>query len=163
MATRSKKLLYQIIHHPNPILRYKCEERIPDKDRQKIAERMIAIMIENNGVGLAAPQIGQVFDMFVMQTQKDKFFLPCYQPSIIYASKELSTQMEGCLSIPGVQRLVERPRRIVVAYTGWSGKRIEGWLEDLDAHIFQHELDHLQGKLIIDHPEVKIDEEEDDL
>jgi len=160
---RSKKTL-PIVEYPNDALRAKCTLTLPDtKYRRKIIEELFATMIKNGGVGLASPQVGYYFDLFVMQTQKDKFFQACYQPSIIYASKETSTEMEGCLSIPGVSRLVERPKKIVVSHLdGWTGNKVEGWLTDLDAHIFQHELDHLSGRLIIDHPEVKIDEEEYD-
>jgi peptide deformylase len=95
------------------------------------------------GVGLAANQVGDTRRWFVSQT-----FKTVINPEILEKSEETETQEEGCLSKPGYRRMVKRPAVIRVRWTSGKGTEINRQLKGLPARIFQHELDHLDGKNI---------------
>lgn len=108
---------------------------------------MFAIMYNNNGVGLAAPQIGLSIAMFVMDPMITDGKRVVINPSITHFSNEQISMIEGCLSIPDVSLPVTRPKSIIVKYQDLSGKIIEEELSGYPARIFQHEIDHLNGIL----------------
>lgn len=114
---------------------------------------MKRIMREANGVGLSANQIGLPYQLFVAQTydaQGTQKFYAIFNPRIEKYSPESVTHEEGCLSIPGLYGNVPRARSVVLAGYDKSGKivKIKAW--GLLARIFQHETDHLNGKLFVD-------------
>jgi peptide deformylase len=148
---------YDIITHPNPILRRKAKKvKVFDKDFQELIEDMFVIMREAPGVGLAAPQIGISQKVVVVEyadPEKDEEKPKAYvlvNPEIIYHSDETTEDLEGCLSVPGLVGRVERWDAVTVKAQNRFGKSVkikaEGWL----ARIFQHEMDHLDGVLYID-------------
>ncbi len=144
-----------IIQFPEPILREKAApvERI-DAETLRLLDDMLETMREAPGVGLAAPQIGVSRRMFVMDPARDKeapaphFII---NPEILESSGEMRLYEEGCLSMPGIYADVERPSRILMRYTNRDGERREEWFEGHAATIAQHETDHLDGVLFIDH------------
>lgn len=133
----------------NPILRQKAKpvRQITKAERQLIDD-LLETMDAHEGVGLAAPQVGILQRIFVARWEGETFVL--VNPEIEWRSKETVAGMEGCLSIPGVQGKVVRHEKIRVRALNADGNPIvlqpEGWL----ARIFQHEIDHLDGILILD-------------
>lgn len=113
-----------------------------DGDPKELISAMIKIMIENNGIGLAGPQVGVLKRVFVMG-QGEKFFA-CINPEILSAEGE-ERGLEGCLSFPDLWMHVKRNKSVKVKYQMMSGEWLENTLEGLAARVFQHELDHLNG------------------
>lgn len=119
--------------------------------RQEVADlvtRMRKTMEEANGIGLAANQVGLDFRMFVAKWD-DKFYA-VFNPSIENPSREKEIIEEGCLSVPGQYGEVKRPAGITLVGQGATGKKLKIKAWDMLARIFQHEVDHLNGKLYID-------------
>lgn len=142
--------MYQqwIEKYPSAILRKKCERLDSPFEIRSFASYMIEMMYSNNGVGLAAPQVGSDLRLFVMIIDSQP--IACYQPRIMRASKKHSNHLEECLSMPGVQVSVSRPRQIDVEFfDGLVDRKMK--LSHLEARVFQHELDHLNGILITDY------------
>jgi len=122
---------------------------------QKFIDIMIESMIENNGIGLAAPQVGDERRIFVCSVDGSEP-LVFINPELIETSLETTVYEEGCLSLPGIYADVERPERIIVQ--GWNrkGRPFKVEADDLLATCIQHELDHLNGVLFVDYlPERK--------
>jgi peptide deformylase len=115
---------------------------------------MLETMYEASGIGLAATQIGVaqrvvVMDLGQREGEKEpRFFV---NPEVVWASEETAPYEEGCLSVPEYYDAVERPVRVRVRYLDYDGKAVEEEAEGLFAVCFQHELDHLNGVLFIDH------------
>ncbi len=140
---------------PDPILREvsKPVEHI-DEALQKLADDMLETMYHAQGVGLAAIQIGIPLRMLVIDvSQNDEQKNPqvIINPKILWLSEERNVHKEGCLSIPEYFAEVERPKRLRVRYQNREGKQTEMEADDLLATCLQHEIDHLNGRLFIDH------------
>ena len=121
---------------------------------RKLAEDMADSMYEAEGIGLAAVQIGVPKRVIVMDLdQKDgkKDWRVFINPKITWASEEMATFEEGCLSVPDIWDDVERPARIKAEYLDLDGKKIEMEADGMLATCLQHEMDHLEGILFIDH------------
>jgi peptide deformylase len=114
---------------------------------QKLAVSMIGFMVDNNGIGLAAPQVGISKRLFVMKS--DDFqdtFKYFFNPSVLESSKETNIDIEGCLSFPGKFLEVERPNWIKIEYYDYLGNKFaDEELSGYTARCFLHELDHLDG------------------
>lgn len=119
------------------------------KEIRELIKKMRKAMEEANGVGLAANQIG--LDMKVFVAQVERKFYAVFNPEITSVSKEMELSTEGCLSVPEIMGEVPRHYRVTLAGLDKSGKKttIKAW--GLLARVFQHEVDHLDGKLFIDH------------
>ncbi len=133
----------------NPVLRQKAQPvKKVTKAEQKLIDDMLETMAEYEGVGLAAPQVAVPLRIFVAQWEGETYAL--FNPLIEWHSEEMVKGMEGCLSIPRVQAEVNRHLKIRVRALDRNGNPVvlepEGWL----ARIFQHEIDHLDGILILD-------------
>jgi peptide deformylase len=113
-------------------------------------ERMGQLMSDALGVGLAATQVGVLHRVLVYRTDPDEPLTALVNPVIEWRSEELAAAEEGCLSIPGVHVEVERPARIRVRARDVSGGELEIGAEGLEARVIQHEVDHLDGILILD-------------
>jgi peptide deformylase len=122
--------------------------KIDKKEIAEIIKKMRQAMTEHNGVGLAANQLGLPWRMFIARDE-NKFYV-IFNPKIIKKSREVAKLEEGCLSVPGEERLVPRPEKIVLAGMDRGGKKIKISAWGLLGRIFQHEIDHLNGLLIID-------------
>lgn len=119
---------------------------------QKLARDMISAMKKYVGVGLAAPQVGKSFRLAVLyHPQIHPEPLTLINPVILSRTDELATLEEGCLSLPDLNVPVTRPRAICVRYMDLKGRTIEREFLDTLARIVQHECDHLEGKMIVDH------------
>ena len=140
---------------PDPRLRLKSApvDKIDDEVR-RLADDMLETMYDAPGVGLAAIQIGEPRRLVTIDTaKKDEERRPIVlvNPEIVWTSEETSTYEEGCLSIPEYYEEVERPARVKVRYTDLDGQAVEVEAEGLLATVVQHEIDHLDGVLFIDH------------
>jgi peptide deformylase len=145
--------LLRIRLHPDAVLRRPCEPATGDV--AALAREMLATMYAAPGRGLAAPQVGRSLRLFVMDASW-KEGLPdprvFVNPELAWASGETDVAEEACLSIPGRPRLVRRPVACALRFDGPAGRREERF-EGAAARCAQHELDHLDGRLILDHPE----------
>jgi peptide deformylase len=140
---------------PDPVLRAKSEEieRVDD-DLRKLADDMLETMYDAPGIGLAAIQLGIARRMLVIDCSKeeeDKAPMVFINPSIVDSSDERATYEEGCLSIPDYYAEVERPAEITVDYVDRDGKEQQISADGLLSTCLQHEIDHLNGVLFIDH------------
>ena len=125
-----------------------------DAEIRKLVEDMTDSMYAADGIGLAAIQIGVAKRLIVMDLdQKDgkKNWRVFINPKITWASEEMATFEEGCLSVPEIWDDVERPARIKAEYLDLDGKKVEIEADGMLATCLQHEMDHLQGVLFIDH------------
>jgi peptide deformylase len=144
-----------IITIPDPVLRKKAAsvERV-DAALLKLAENMLATMYDAPGIGLAAPQVGILRRLIVMDPSRDeepKQPLIMVNPVILERGSEMRTHEEGCLSIPDVTAELERPALTRVGYVDVEGKAQERTLEGIWSTLVQHEIDHLNGVLFIDY------------
>jgi peptide deformylase len=113
-------------------------------------ERMGELMHDALGIGLAATQLGVLHRVLVYRAYSDDPLTALVNPAIEWADEELETLEEGCLSLPGVHVEVERPARVRVRARDAEGKEILVEAEGLEARVIQHEIDHLDGILILD-------------
>lgn len=139
----------QLIQLPDEILKQKCKDIEYSEDLRKAADKMLNIMLMNNGIGLAANQANLDIRMFVMKTPKMKRPKTFINPVITYGCVPYKEE-EGCLSCPNVRKIVERNRYVLIEYTDYEGKKIKEHLRDLEARCAQHEIDHLNGICITD-------------
>jgi len=148
--------LRPILIHPDPRLKAMCKPvtAITD-DIHRLADDMLQTMYDAPGIGLAAPQVGQLIRVMVMDCVKDETAAPrpmvLINPEIVWSSTERSTYEEGCLSIPEHYAEVERPAEVEVRWTGLDGAEVQERFAGLWATCVQHEIDHLNGRLFIDH------------
>jgi peptide deformylase len=139
--------------YPDPALRVAATVISEvDDDVRGLVERMADIMRRSHGVGLAAPQIGVLRRVFVYRTGADDPVRALINPELSVRSDETETDTEGCLSLLGgeVTVPVERHERVVARGLDEAGDPVEVEAEGLEARVIQHELDHLDGVLIID-------------
>ena len=145
----------KILLYPDPLLLLKSAKiNIFDKNLVNLSKDLIDTMYDADGVGLAAPQIGinkRIFVMDCSRENEEKDFTVVINPEIEHASEELGSYKEGCLSIPGITEEISRPKVIKVLYQDINGVLHRNTYDDLWSICFQHELDHLNGKLFIDH------------
>ena len=147
--------LLPILVAPHPTLKLRCRPVGPaDADAVRdLVPRMFAAMYHAPGIGLAAPQVGTALRLAIVDLAPNDKCTPhvLLNPEIVAASTELATREEGCLSLPQMFAEVTRPARVKVRYHDLTGakKEIEG--DGLLAACLQHELDHLNGVLFVDH------------
>ena len=145
----------KIIIAPDPRLLQVSEPiTVINNEVKDLLEDMIETMYKSNGIGLAAPQVGVLKRLVVMDcseqnTQKKP--LKFINPEILSLSSEKSEFEEGCLSLPTQYAKVERPSNIEVKYEDENGKKIKKNFSGIEATCLQHEIDHLDGKLFVDH------------
>ena len=143
----------KIVHYPDIFLREPTREiNIPiSPEDQVIIDEMIATMYKNNGIGLAANQVGYARRMFVMDTSNEKNSPKVFiNPVIEKRAKEKITEEEGCLSCPNQFADVRRPLYVGLTWICRHGKKQYKTFYHLPARVVQHEMDHLDGKLCID-------------
>ena len=141
----------EIKKYGDPVLRKKCrevEKTDITPEIQRLIEDMKETMEKNEGVGLAHPQIGGLKRIIIVQTEKGP--LGFINPRIVKKTKETEIMEEGCLSLPGVFLKIKRRKGVEIKALDKEGGEVQIKTEGLAARIFQHEIDHLNGVLIID-------------
>ncbi len=164
-----------VIELGNPILRREAEavsinsdlptSPLLDSQIQTLIDQLLLTVQQTNGVGIAAPQVGESVRLFIVASHPNPRYpnapemepTPMLNPRIIAHSVESEKGWEGCLSVPGIRGLVPRYTTIQVEYTGRDGKLYQQTLTDFVARIFQHELDHLDGIIFLDRVETTQD------
>lgn len=144
-----------ILTVPDPVLKQvsKPVTRVTDETR-RLMDDMLETMYAAPGIGLAAIQVGVPERVIVMDLAKEgephepRYFV---NPEILETVEETQTYEEGCLSVPDYFDDVERPVRVRLRYLDYKGDQVEEWAEGMYAVCIQHEMDHLQGTLFIDH------------
>jgi peptide deformylase len=142
----------QIFIYPHPSLRTKGQPVDPaDENVHAVARRMLQLMHEADGVGLAAPQVGLAWRLFVTNGRdfdpEDRVFI---NPQLTPGRGEMVTEEEGCLSLPGIHVQVRRADHVDITAHGLDGRPFSMSADGFLTRIWQHENDHLDGILIID-------------
>jgi peptide deformylase len=150
MPVDAKRL--KIVTYPASVLRVRATPiKAITPEIKAVAARMLDLMHDAPGVGLAAPQVGLSWRMFVAcasrDAKDDQVFI---NPVLSDPSRDLEEYEEGCLSIPGVTAAIRRPKAITISALDLDGKPVRMTSEELAARVWQHETDHLDGVLIID-------------
>lgn len=148
--------LKPILIHPDPRLKKVCDPVSEfDKELAQVADDMLETMYDAPGIGLAAPQIGLLKRLLVMDCAKEAEGTPepmvLVNPAVTWESDDKNVYEEGCLSIPGQYAEVERPKMVRVSWQDVEGKSHEQEFDALWATCVQHEIDHLDGVLFIDY------------
>ncbi len=144
-----EKKKIDIVKIGSPILRKKARPvDVISSETDDIVNTMFKIMEEHNGIGLAAPQIG--VDLKIITVGLEDFRISLINPVIVATSKEFDEMEEGCLSIPDITLNIKRPQVVLInGYTS-RGDRVSMEVDGLIARVIQHEIDHLDGILIVD-------------
>jgi peptide deformylase len=147
---RRRVALAQIRQYPDAALKLTARpvEEF-DEDLRRLAERMKQLMVDANGIGLAATQVGVLQRLFVFQVDEDEV-VALANPEIVERSEVTTVEDEGCLSIQGVLLPVERATKIAIAGLDETGAEVRYELEEPYSRVAQHETDHLDGLLILD-------------
>jgi peptide deformylase len=147
--------LREILTVPNPVLKQVSQPvAAVDDDLRALMDDMLETMYAAPGIGLAAVQIGEPKRVIVMDLAREgedkapRYFV---NPEILWASDETAPYEEGCLSVPEYFDEVERPAKVKLRYLNYQGETVEEDAEGLFAVCIQHEMDHLEGVLFIDH------------
>ncbi len=146
-------MILPILTYPNDILRKPTEPvSFPlSSEMKKLTKDMIETVRKADGIGLAAPQVGKSVKLIVVNLEKSEIPLfPLYNPKVVSKGGKKIEIEEGCLSIPGVFGMVKRPKKVTIEAQNMKGETItftdEGWV----SRVCQHEIDHINGILIID-------------
>ena len=151
----------------NPILRQIASAiaNVRDPDVQNLIEQLMSSLTESNGVGIAAPQLGRSLRIIIVASRPNPRYphAPYMEPVVMMNpylrshSEEAIKDWEGCLSIPGIRGLVPRYKSIEVEYTSCDGRLTQRTFSDFIARVFQHEYDHLAGKVFLDRVESSLE------
>ena len=124
------------------------------KDRQELSDELFETMNKYGGIGLSANQVGLPYNVFVMGGHpqiENGLKMTCFNPMIVTASEEVVAMKEGCLTFPFVWLTISRPRKVVVKYNDEKGDLQEGHLDGMISRIFQHEYDHMLGRVFTEY------------
>ena len=144
--------LYKLLENDNPILKVPLLGLSEDLDRETLTENLVETMREYKGIGLSASQCAVMERVFVMYSDiKEQKIMACYDPHILEYSEETVLMDEGCLTYPGIWLKVRRPISIKAEWEDTKGTKGEYELFGFEARIFQHEYDHMEGRVFIDH------------
>lgn len=141
-----------VVHYGNPILKKKCKLVTNFSDLDGLINDMFDTMYEENGIGLAANQIDvdlQLFVVDISDIDEEGESIHVFANAEIIESEGESWMNEGCLSVPDVRLDVKRPNKIILKYQDRNGKKFTNEFDELLARVIQHEVDHLNGNLII--------------
>jgi peptide deformylase len=141
----------ELVYYPDPVLKEACDP-VEDPDRwSDLIERMETLLYEHRGIGLAAPQIGESVQIFLLRLDPEEKVHETYINPEIHETRNPETIPEGCLSFPDVTVEIERGTTVNFSATTPGGKEVERTLEGLQAQCVQHEVDHLRGRTLVDH------------
>ncbi len=161
--------ILEIVKHPSPILTAPCKEvTVFDKKLAVLLDDMYETMFENDGIGIAAPQVGHSIRVAIVDFDEEQDIIEMINP-VVVATAGSEVEVEGCLSFPGLFGEVERPFQVKIEAQERDGKLYELEAEGYEARAILHEIDHLNGILfdkkiqrIVDPSEFENDDEEED-
>jgi peptide deformylase len=146
-------MILPILTYPNDVLRNPTQPvKFPlSPEIKKLTKDMVDTVRQADGIGLAAPQVGKSVKLIIINLEKNNVpLMALYNPKIVGKSLKKTEIEEGCLSIPGVFGTVKRPKKVTIQAQNADGQVVkisdDGWI----ARVAQHEIDHINGKLIID-------------
>jgi peptide deformylase len=152
-----------ILQLGNPQLRQVAQpiSNVADAAVQTLIDRLLTLVQDSNGVGIAAPQIGEPLRLIIVASRPNPRYpyaptmepLAMINPQILHQSEQRAKGWEGCLSVPGIRGLVPRAIELEVEYTTRHGQVEQQTFTDFVARIIQHELDHLDGNIFLDRVE----------
>jgi len=149
--TRRRFALAQIRQYPDAALKMEARHvELFDEQLAKPVERMKKLMVDANGIGLAATQVGVLQRLFVFQAEPEEDPAAVVNPELVDVSDETEVGDEGCLSIQGITVPVERALRVTVVGKDEHGNDVRYELDGYEARCVQHEADHLNGVLMLD-------------
>jgi len=158
---------FELLQLGHPLLRLQAKpiDNVHDPDIQQLIGDLLQFIEEVGGMGIAAPQVDVSLQLFIMASKPNARYpqapimpqIVVINPEIIASTTEQDKGWEGCLSVPGLRGLVSRSNRIRVRYLTWEGDQVETEYDGFIARIFQHEFDHLQGKLFTDRVDSNLD------
>ena len=158
--------ILDILTVPHPLLAKKCRPVEPDEfgpELKKFISDLAETMYAAPGVGLAAPQVGNLRRIIVADPGNSKKeeddsgkptkprFVAMINPMVVEASKDRMTYEEGCLSVPEFYTDILRPRRALIRWLDEDGRPQQQWFENYDAIVIQHEMDHLEGRVFVEY------------
>lgn len=147
--------IMEIVNYPDDRLKSRCSPvSVFDAELEATTEQMTILMYESRGVGISAPQVGLGGNIIIVDPSSGanaKDLKVMVNPNVTWSSRECVRLSEGCLSMPGVILSIERPEWIEVEYQTLKGERVVSRHGDWVSRIVQHEIDHLRGKMMIDH------------
>ena len=150
---RKQVALSQIRQYGDPALRMRAPEvESFDEELRRVSERMVGLMHDADGVGLAATQVGILRRFFVFRHEDEDHVI--VNPTLVKVGRETETELEGCLSLGPVRVPVERPLTVTLGGADVDGAPLRFELEGSGARVVQHELDHLDGTLMVDRTDV---------
>ena len=165
--TEISKTVLKVAELGNPILRSPAHPiaDIHDSRVQQLIDHLIHTAVKTNGVGIAAPQVSESLQLFIVASRPNLRYLhapmmeptPMINPQIVAYSDEQEKGWEGCLSVPGMRGLVRRSREIEVLWCDRHGNQQQKVFTDFVARIIQHEYDHINGKVFLDRVESTLD------
>ena len=138
----------ELVASNDPILTTPCKQfdfHNPPFDPVEFAKELVKFMYDSNGIGIAANQVGVPYRIFAMRAAPENFV--CFNPRIVQPSEMQIVLEEGCLTYPGLYVKVKRPQHVRVRFTTPNGDVLTRQFTGMSARIFQHELDHLDGKI----------------
>ena len=147
--------MLKIVYAPDPILKKKCS-LLPqvDEHHRNLIKQMFEVMYEANGVGLAAPQVGIDKRIFILDPgarEEEKKPLAMINPTLVSLEDKKVTYEEGCLSFPEHFAEIDRPNQLIIEYLDENNKKKILRTDGFTSRIIQHELDHINGILFVDH------------
>lgn len=155
-----KPRILEITKLGQPVLRRRAQaiRGLQSPDLQILIDAMIATMKDASGVGIAANQVGLGLRLFIVAPAPNPRYphspkmqpVAMINPRLVSHSRETIAGWEGCLSVPGIRGMVPRYKRIEIEYTSREGKRERRTLHNFVARVFQHEFDHINGKVFLD-------------
>lgn len=158
---------WQILELGHPLLREHAKpvSHIESAETQQLLDDLLVFVAQKQGMGIAAPQVGISKQIFIMCSHPNQRYphAPVMQPTCVINPQIVSFEgdrpkdWEGCLSIPGLRALVPRAETVQVRYFTRDGKQVDTTYSGFLARLFQHEFDHLLGRLFIDHAESTLD------
>jgi len=142
---------HDIVWYPDPVLKRRAEPvGAVDDGIRALVEDMFAIMREEEGLGLAAPQVGRSLRIFITEEHEQHPARVFINPRLLAADGPVAVRDEGCLSLPGIRGNIRRPPKAVIEAIDLEGKPFRLESDQFMARVWQHEFDHLEGTLILD-------------
>lgn len=141
----------ELILYPSSNLEITCEKVTDPSEWDDLRELMAQLLYEKNGIGLAAPQLGESIQLFLLRLHPDRRLHEAYFNPEIKSIIESEPVIEGCLSFPNIEVEIERPTHLTFSALTPGGEKVERTVKGLQAQCVQHEIDHLRGKTLLDH------------